>query len=665
MSDEFVKTPRQREGLEMANSHRHVLLYGGARSGKTAILVRNIFLRAVKRVSKHLIVRFRYNHARISLSHETIPFILAKCFPGMVVLENKADGYWTVPVEGGGQSQVWIGGTDDRDRVEKILGNEYCLDPAARVLTSDLDWKPAGDLEVGEEIIGFPEDLEGHIRLLPSEVERTDRIETERYRVLTDRGETVVSARHLFVTRRDDRRTKNARRQSWVAAETLRPGDRIKFATTPWNRGEDFETGWFAGMLDGEGWITSGGQLGVAQNQGPVLDRLRKIVVRSGVRVREHRQSGSKCVSLVAESMWDAMRAIGVSRPTRLLSKARRLWEGRRGFAAKGDVKHAATVLSVESLGRGEVVALRTSTATLIADGFLGHNSTIYLNECSQIPFEAVTMLWTRLAETSGLSQRAYYDCNPPGLRHWTYRVFMDGKLPDGTPHDLDVGHLQINPGHNTANLSPEYLRALASLPRRDRLRFFEGKYLADVEGALWTNQMIIEARLREPGELRKTVIAVDPSVSNNPGSDECGIIPCAIDVDGMGVVIDDLSGKMSTGKWARRVVSAYHAYEANEIVAEVNNGGDLVADAIHNLDPYIKVVKVRASVGKKARAEPVSMRYEQGHVSHVKDLPKLEAELTETDMDEVRVSPNRLDALVWGLTHLMIGKTKSRFHLG
>ena len=250
--------------------------------------------------------------------------------------------------------------------------------------------------------------------------------------------------------------------------------------------------------------------------------------------------------------------------------------------------------------------------------------------------------------------------------KHWTASIFLNGKLPDGEEHDLDVGNLQLNPIHNRENLSPEYLRALESLPRRQRLRFLEGKYLADVEGALWTDEMIVRARLREPGDLRKIVIAVDPSVSNTSGSDECGIVPCAIDFDGLGVVLDDLSGKMSTGKWARRVVAAYHTFEANEVVAEVNQGGDLVEDAIHNIDPHIKVVKDRASSGKLARAEPVSMRYEQDHVAHPKHLPELETELTETDFDDIKSSPNRLDALVWGLTHLLVGKGQQRrYHFG
>ncbi len=113
--------------------------------------------------------------------------------------------------------------------------------------------------------------------------------------------------------------------------------------------------------------------------------------------------------------------------------------------------------------------------------------------------------------------------------------------------------------------------------------------------------------------------------------------------------------------------MGAYRTFEANEIVAEKNQGGDLVQDVIHNIDPTVKVHLVHASKGKLARAEPVSMLYEpkMERVAHLKDMPLLEAELTETVFSDITESPNRLDALVHGLTRLMIGKTKMRHHVG
>lgn len=219
----------------------------------------------------------------------------------------------------------------------------------------------------------------------------------------------------------------------------------------------------------------------------------------------------------------------------------------------------------------------------------------------------------------------------------------------------------------NRENLPESYVKRLlekyygTSLWRQEG----EGELLPEVEGALWTDELLAIAKSLSFGEFRDTVIAVDPSVTNNPGSDECGIVPCSVDVTGLGVVRGDLSGKMSTGAWAKRAVDAYEAFNATRIVAETNNGGDLVVDAIKNVTRHIKVVKVNAAVGKRARAEPVSMLYEQHRVAMAQDLPELSAELTDTDFADVKMSPNRLDAMVWGLTYLMIRDTRTRINIG
>lgn len=416
MARTFELTPRQEVARRLLNDNRHTLLYGGARSGKTFLIVRNVFWRAISKPSRHLLCRFRFNHAKTSLAYDTVPAVLSRCFPGARVEFDKVDYFWRVETKGGGESQVWLGGTDDKERVEKLLGNEF---------------------------------------------------------------------------------------------------------------------------------------------------------------------------------------------------------------------------------------------------------SSIFLNECSQIPWEAVLTLWTRLAETSGMPQRAYYDCNPPGKKHWTHRLFLERRFPSGEAHGEQVAAMRVNPADNAANLSPEFLASLASLPRRQRLRYLEGLYLADVEGALWTDAMIAAARAREPAKLRKVVVSLDPSVSSSKTSDECGIVVCGLDERRDGVVIGDHSGKLTTRRWAEKAVALYHGHEANEVVAEVNQGGDLVEDAIHHVDPRVPVVKVRAAHGKFARAEPIAQLYEMGRVAHPRAMPELEAELTETVFSEASESPNRLDAMVWGLTHLMKPGASPRFHVG
>jgi phage terminase large subunit-like protein len=414
----FVKTERQIKACELLNSHRHCLLFGGSRSGKTTIIIRNIILRAIKRPSRHLIVRHVFNHAKLSLWLDTIPKVLDLCFPGLPVKLNKTDYFIELPTVCGRTSQIFVGGISDRERIEKVLGNEY---------------------------------------------------------------------------------------------------------------------------------------------------------------------------------------------------------------------------------------------------------STVYCNECSQIAYEAISILRTRLAENTGLPLRFYYDCNPSGKKHWSYQEFIE-KWHPGTKEttSIDSAYLLLNPLDNAINLSPAYIEELEALPLRQRQRFLEGLYLSDVEGALWTDAMISAAKSREHSEIIKTIVAVDPSVSHNPDSDECGIVVCSKDDMNCGVVEEDLSGKYSTKVWAQRSVNAYHTYNANAIVAEVNQGGDLVEDAIKAVDPTVKVIKVRASKGKFARAEPITVFYEQNQISHKKQMPDLESEMTEWVPENTKESPNRIDALVWGLTELLLPEIKRReFRVG
>lgn len=416
----FIKTAKQRELIDTMNQHHYSLAYGGSRSGKTTGIVRNMILRGIHHPSRHLIVRHRFNHAKTSLMYDTIPKVFGMCFPGLKYDENKSDSFYSWRSQSGGESQLWVGGIDDKERVEKILGNEY---------------------------------------------------------------------------------------------------------------------------------------------------------------------------------------------------------------------------------------------------------STIAANEISQIEFDAISMLQTRLAESSGLKLRFYMDCNPPPKSHWSYRYFHFGENPDGSKHGMDIGYCVLNPMDNLANLPPDYIKILEGLPKRKRERFLLGLFLQDVEGALWTDQIINASQARGYGEIVETVIAVDPATTDNPGSDECGIVVCSLDEFGGGVVQADWSKQTSTKRWSQMVVNAFHEYEANHVVAETNQGGDLVAQAIHGIDPNIPVLSVHAAKGKRARAEPVAMLYDQGRISHEPGLMKLEEEMTTWLPREQKWSPNRIDAMVWGFWDLFdidkSVKNKREFRLG
>ena len=177
---------------------------------------------------------------------------------------------------------------------------------------------------------------------------------------------------------------------------------------------------------------------------------------------------------------------------------------------------------------------------------------------------------------------------------------------------------------------------------------------LEDFEGALWSNSMIEETRLSEDTdrELKKIVVAIDPAVTSNANSDETGIIVVGSDHMNQFYVLDDYSGIYSPDKWARLAVNAYYDYQADLVVAETNNGGDLVERVIRSVDPNIPYRSVRATRGKMTRAEPISALYEQKRVHHIGYLPELEQQMI-SYTGETNTSPDRLDALVWGLTEL------------
>ena len=238
----FKKNPRQREAVELLKRHKHAMLYGGSRSGKSVVIDRQVCARAFAEPSRHLIARHRFNAVKTSIGMDTMPFVLASCFPNSNWELNKSDWVFYLETQCGGTSEIWLGGTDEKERLDKVLGKEY---------------------------------------------------------------------------------------------------------------------------------------------------------------------------------------------------------------------------------------------------------ATVWLNEVSQLSWDAVGMMLTRLAQNTRLNNRMFYDCNPPSRRHWTYQLFVKGLTPELAKSDYDTGYLQLNPLHNIDNLPADYIDDLNMLPRRQRERFLKGEFLLDVEGALWTDDMV------------------------------------------------------------------------------------------------------------------------------------------------------------------------------
>jgi phage terminase large subunit-like protein len=218
----------------------------------------------------------------------------------------------------------------------------------------------------------------------------------------------------------------------------------------------------------------------------------------------------------------------------------------------------------------------------------------------------------------------------------------------------------------NLDNLAPTFQRQVIARYEGTRLgrQELEGQVLEDAQGALWRRDLIDAHRVAKAPELRRVVIAIDPSGTAHATSDECGIGIAATGVDGHAYVLDDRSAVMSPAEWGALAVRLWQAYGADRIIAETNFGAEMVELTIRTvrdaddkpIGANVPFKALNAARGKAARAEPVSALYEQGKVHHVGTFPELEDELCSWEPNSGMRSPNRLDWLVWALTELMLG---------
>lgn len=303
---------------------------------------------------------------------------------------------------------------------------------------------------------------------------------------------------------------------------------------------------------------------------------------------------------------------------------------------------------------------------------------TIFVNECSQVGWEAIPLVRTRLAqkvyqnvggEEALLRPRMFYDYNPPSKGHWTYKLFEQRVDPETRMPLADGDNyavFKMNPTDNAENLADGYLDGLRNSSARIRTRFYEGEYSEDNPYALFNAETIDKWRVinGEYCQLIRIVVAVDPSGAgdtDNDLQDAIGICVVGLGIDGHAYVLEDCTVKAGPHVWGNVVTTAFDRHKADIVVGERNFGGDMVRHTIQVARPDTPYKHVTASRGKHVRATPFAALYEKGSIHHVGYFREMEDELLSFSTVGYigQGSPNRADALIWGLSELFPALTR------
>jgi phage terminase large subunit-like protein len=284
-----------------------------------------------------------------------------------------------------------------------------------------------------------------------------------------------------------------------------------------------------------------------------------------------------------------------------------------------------------------------------------GNNEYIWFDELGAIPDRDVwdqSMLTLRIGESRVLATTTPRKGNEVLMELWKRAVFNNDPAEDGK----DVRIITGSTYDNQENLSKVFMNQVVSSYAGSRLgrQEIDGMMLFDTEGALWNTEMLDKCR-REKPEIKLFAIGVDPQAKKKKNSDSTGIIGCGIDEDDVGYVLDDLTGSYSPSEWATRVVSLYDNYSKEGpciIVVENNQGGDMVVETLNHARKNLPVVTTFSTQDKLSRAMPVAILYEQGRVFHTRVFNELEEE--QVTYDGTGKSPNRLDAMVFAMNHIM-----------
>ena len=277
---------------------------------------------------------------------------------------------------------------------------------------------------------------------------------------------------------------------------------------------------------------------------------------------------------------------------------------------------------------------------------------------------EGFDVAWTEEAQT--LSNRSLEYLRPtirkPGSQLWfswnprdatdPVDAFFRGMEP---PKDALIERVSYedNPWFPDV-LEQERLHDLKTNPDR-YAHIWLGEYEPTAIGAIWDRQTLHETRRQEAPTLSRIVVAIDPAVSSEPGSDEHGIIVAALGEDGRGYVLEDATMKGGPTDWANRVFLMYDKWDADNIICEINQGGDMVKQTLKTVRPQVRPIEVRATRGKHVRAEPIAALYKLGQISHIGTFQELETQMCKMTAAgyEGTGSPDRVDAMVWAFSSL------------
>lgn len=358
--------------------------------------------------------------------------------------------------------------------------NEYCVVMDTPILTADLRWVPAGDLVLGQELVGVDEEpaalrpmangaakwLRGtnHSRYYRrAEVLATPRRKTECTRlILADSREVTCATDHRWLARRRQPGRGGYDGYHWMHTRELASGDEISAPLRTWPEETGFEAGWMSGLFDGEGWFASSTpthtRIGVAQNPGPVLDGIIKYLDNAGIPYYQTRGTSNLgqgiCVGTEIGARWAVMELVGRLRPRRFLPRANRIWEGR---SMVGSGRSNVRIAAAEPAGIREVVSLGTSTGTYIANGLISHNCGRHFNRVTEtrtfVPYDIYELDIDDIVPGSAIALSVDFDGDGTYEQAWTL----------GTDYQLYLGRDRFNTGSTGTPRPYEKARVITS----------------------------------------------------------------------------------------------------------------------------------------------------------------------------------------------------------